>query len=144
MFRFTNWTSIEFVGTWNKIQYRFPPMSTSPMVIRGESPEHVQHIRKKFARELAEREFYRSERFEQLDSQAPAGSGKIPAIYSDTEIAPYVQKALEPLPAAFATAKQVPADKTENYHVDVTKVLDNKDLEAGVSLTGNNSAPILG
>lgn len=144
VFRFTNWTDKEFVGTWNKIQYKFPPMSTSPMVIRGATPEDVQHIRKKFAKELAIREFYSSDKFKMMDAEAPAGSGKVPGIYTDADIASFVQKALDPLPTAFATAKSLPADKDTNYHTDHTVVLGQDDLDARKSLAPNGSEVLAG
>lgn len=130
VFRFTNWTDREFIGMWNKVAYRFPPNSTSPMIISNATPEEVQHIRRKFAKELGEREFYRSDRYKELDSQARPGSGNVAAIYTDEDIAPFVQRCLEPLPEARATAHRVQGDKTENYHTDVTQVLDKDDLAA--------------
>lgn len=142
VFRFTNPTDRESIHKWNNIEYRFAPMTTSPMIISGATPEEVQNIRKKFARELAEREFYRSDRFKTLDGQAPAGSGVTPAIYTDEDLAPFVQKCLEPLPIQNATAKMLPRDKSENYSSN-TQVLDAKDLEAGKSLKGNDSGALL-
>lgn len=141
VFRFTNWTDREFVGMWNKVAYRFPPLTTSPMIISNATPEEVQHIRKKFARELGEREFYRSERYNELNKQALPGSGNVAAIYTDEDLAPFVQRCLEPLPEARATASRVAGDKTENYHTDVTKVLDKDDLESKKPLL-EGAAPV--
>lgn len=141
VFKFTNWTDRDFTAKWNNIAYTYPANAMSPMIISGATPEEVQHIRKKFARELAEREFYRSDRFKTLDGAAPAGSGNVPAIYSEEDLAPFVQRCLDPLPVQNATAKQLPRDATERYHED-TKVLDVKDLEGRTSLTGNASGMI--
>lgn len=140
VFRFTNNTDEDFVGTWNKIAYTFPPRSTSPMIISGASPEDVQHIRKKFARELAEREFYKSQSFKAMDAKAPAGSGATPAIYSEGDLAPFIQSCLEPLPVARATPQQLPRDQAP-YHKEVTQVMDHKDNEANKPLVAG-SAPI--
>lgn len=129
VFRFTNASDRDFVAKWNNIAYTFPAMSTSPMIISNATPEEVQHIRKKFARDYAIREFYRSGRFQEMDAVAPAGSGKVPAIYTDADLEPYIQQCLQPLPVARAAAQQLPRDKSENYHTEHTKVLDNKDLE---------------
>lgn len=72
VFRFTNWTDQEFVGVWNKKQYHFPANSTSPMVIPEHSPIEIQHIRKKFAKDLAEREFFKGVKYELI--RAPEGT----------------------------------------------------------------------
>lgn len=135
VFRFTNASDREFVGMWNKISYAYPPMSTSPMIISGATPEEVQHIRRKFARDYAEREFYLSERYKTLNSQALPGSGNTAAIYTEADLAPYIQQCLEPLPAARAAAVQHPRDKTENYKA-------SQVLEQGVPLVGAGSAVI--
>lgn len=144
VFKFTNASDRDFSAKWNKIEYTFKAMSTSPMVISNATPEEVQHIRKKFAREYAEREFYRSGKFKDLDAKSPAGSGNSPAPYSETDLEPYIQRCLEPLPEARTTAKRIQGDKTENYHTDVTKVLDKDALESRTSLTPEGSAILAG
>lgn len=68
VFKFTNWSDKEFVGTWGKKQYHFAPNATSPMIIPEHSPLEIQHIRKKFAKDLAEREFFRGTKYETLRS----------------------------------------------------------------------------
>ncbi len=143
VFRFTNFTDRAFSAKWDSIEYSFPPMSTSPMIIPGAAPEDVQHIRKKFAKELAEREFHISGKFVALDSQAPAGSGKVPAIYTEHDLEPYIQKCLEPLPVARATPKALPKDTAANYRKEpdgspITVPLDQKKslLAGGSSLAG--------
>jgi hypothetical protein len=142
VFKFTNPSDTDFVGMWNKVAYTFPAGKTVPLIISGATPEDVQHIRKKFAKELAVREFYRSENFRAMEAKTPVGSGLSAAPYTDTDIAPYVQRCLEPLPEARFTAAKVPGDSTANYHADVTKVLDKNDLENRVPLAGNGSATI--
>ncbi len=142
VFRFTNASDREFKAKWGGVEYTFPAMSTSPMIISGATPEEVQHIRKKFAKDYAVREFYRSGRFQELDGQAPAGSGKTPALYTDEELRPYIQQCLEPLPVARASAQQATPARKEQYHTDVTTVLDHKDLAANKPLV-EGSAPIL-
>jgi len=66
VFKFTNWSDEEFVGIWNKKEYHFPPQATSPMIIPEHSPLEIQHIRKKFARDLAEREWFKGLQYEGL------------------------------------------------------------------------------
>jgi hypothetical protein len=127
VFRFTNWTEVEFKARWNSVEYTFPPLRTTPMIIPNATPEEVQHIRKKFARELAEKVFYETEKFKYMNSQE---RGQVPALYTDSDIAPYVQKCLEPLPIAKATTQVLPKDKKENYKG--IRVLDKDE-----SLKGN-------
>ncbi len=72
VFKFTNWSDSEFIGTWNKKQYHYAANATSPMIIPEHSPLEIQHIRKKFAKDLAEREFFKGTRYEAM--RAPEGS----------------------------------------------------------------------
>lgn len=111
IFRFTNATDTDFVAKWGGIEYTFPAQKTSPMIIPGATPEEVQNIRKKFAKELAEREFYRSEKLKALEAQTPigsVGSFRQAAVYTDADLQPYIQQCLNPLPMASATLKQMP------------------------------------
>jgi hypothetical protein len=68
VFKFTNWSDTEFVGVWGKKEYHFPPKATSPMIIPEHSPLEIQYIRKKFAKDLSEREFFKGTRYEMLRS----------------------------------------------------------------------------
>lgn len=131
VFKFTNYRETEFKAKWNNIEYTFPPMKTSPMIIAGESPENVQSIRKKFAREFAVEEWYKTSKFAEMDNK---DKGINPATYTDSDLAPFIQKCLEPLPVQQATAKALPKDKTENYRA--SRILDkdmNESLIAGGS-----------
>lgn len=126
VFRFTNFTEQEFTAKWNNIEYMFPPMKTTPMIIANATPEEVQHIRKKFAKELAVKVFYESDKFKFMNDKE---RGQVPALYTDSDIAPYVQRCLEPLPIAKATVTVLPKDNTENYKA--TRVLkDGESLKA--------------
>lgn len=129
VFRFTNYTDHEFRARWNSVEYVFPSLSTVPMIIPGATPEDVQHIRKKFAKELAVAQFYESDKFKRLNAHVPGG---IPALYTDSDIAPFVQRCLEPLPLAQAKITILPKDSEENYRKDrkgrnVTRVLDKDE-----------------
>jgi len=104
VFRFTNWTTEEFVGIWGGKEYHFPAESTSPMVIPDHSPLEIQHIRKKFAKDLAEREYFKSGGFSNLMKQErnPDGTPRLNGIhqagtYTINELTPYIQRCLEPL-----------------------------------------------
>ena len=63
VFRFTNATADDFTVLWNNVNYTFKAGTCSPMIIKGESPENTQEIRKKFAYKLAVREFFKSEEY---------------------------------------------------------------------------------
>lgn len=63
VFRFSNFSDEDFVGVWNKKEYLFPAQSTVPMVMTEHSPIEIQHIRKHFAKKLAEREFFRGDNY---------------------------------------------------------------------------------
>lgn len=109
VFRFTNWTDRDFTARWDKIEYTFPANKTSPMVMNF-TPSEIQNIRKKFAKELAVREFYSTDKFKELNKHVPGG---IPALYTDTDLTPFIQKCLEPLPIQNAKAKMLPKDNLE-------------------------------
>lgn len=113
MFYFTNPTDTEFVSFWNSMQYTFPAHKTVPLIIPSETPLGVQEIRKKFARELATLMFYNTDKYKVRDAEAPAGSGKVPAIFTDADLKPYVQMCIEPLPLAQATIEVKELDQTE-------------------------------
>lgn len=123
VFRFTNFTDKEFKAKWNNVEYTFPPLKTTPMIISSATPEEVQHIRKKFARELAESMFYESEKFKYMNDKE---RGQVPALYTESDIAPFVQRCLEPLPIAQATTRVMPKDDKKNYKA--TRVLDKDEF----------------
>jgi hypothetical protein len=111
IFRFTNFTSEDFRAKWANIEYTFPAMKTTPMIIPSATPEEVQHIRKKFAKELAVLEFYKTPKFTGMNSVQPGG---VPALYTDSDLAPFIQKCLEPLPIAQAKTKVLPKTLDES------------------------------
>lgn len=129
VFRFTNFTDEDFSARWDNVEYTYPALKTTPMIIPGATPEQVQHIRKKFAKELALREFYKTEKFKNLNSTSPGG---VPAIYAEQDLAPLIQRCLEPLPLAQAAIKQIPRmDETklrkDSKGRNVTRVLDKDE-----------------
>lgn len=113
VFRFTNWANEEFIGIWGGKQYHFPANSTSPMIIPEHSPLEIQHIRKKFARDLAEREYFKSKNYETLRGQeGEPGNRRLNSIhqagsYGLNELTPFIQRCLEPLPITKATVTAV-------------------------------------
>jgi len=69
----------------------------------------VKHIRKKFAKDLAEREYYKSVHYKGLMKQErnPDGSPRLNGLhsagtYSIDQLTPFIQKCLEPLPVTQA------------------------------------------
>lgn len=140
VFRFTNFTDEVFEAKWNGIKYAFPALKTSPMIIPGCTPEEVQNIRKKFAKELAIREFYKTDKFKRLNNEGKSGT---PALYTDSDLTPFIQRCLEPLPLQTAKAEVLPKQdikevmkKDEEGNL-VTQVLDKKK-----SLIGEGSSVV--
>lgn len=102
-FTFTNWSDEDFTGIYDKKEYTFPARTTSKMVMADFSPRQIQNIRKRFAQDLGEREFFKGQDYENL--RAPEGTiGNRPfssmnqgRAYTLDMLVPYIQKALEPL-----------------------------------------------
>lgn len=137
VFRFTNATDEDFKAKWGGVEYTYPAQKTSPMIIPSATPEEVQTIRKKFAKELAEREFYRSDRFKKFNNShldnAGQPTGGNPTPYTERDLSGFIQSCLEPLPIAQAQAKVVPKDdiesrlKTDEDGNKVTRALKKND-----------------
>ena len=131
VFKFTNFTDEDFTAMWDKVAYTFPANKTSPMIIGGATPKEVESIRKKFARELAVREWYKTPKFIRMNAPI-VGTGN-PALYTDSDIAPFSQRCLEPLPIAPTKAVKLPSDKDSNYS-ESTQIIDkNVSLRQGGS-----------
>ncbi len=109
IFYFTNGTDEDFTARWDKVEYTFKAHKTTPMVMNF-TPIEIQSIRKKFAKELAEREFYKTDKFKTMNIHVPGGT---PALYTETDLAPFIQKCLEPLPKDTMKATVVPNDRLE-------------------------------
>lgn len=137
VFRFTNFTDTDFSAKWGGIEYQFKALSTSPMVISGATPEEVQHIRKKFARELAIREWYKTPKFNAMNAHVPGG---VPALYTDEDLKPFIQKCLEPLPLAQVLAKKVVTNDESKLARDEEGNAVTRVLNKGESLMKGDSA----
>lgn len=143
VFRFTNYTDSEFKASWNKKEYTFPPMSTVPMIILDATPQEIQYIRKKFAKELAEKVFYEGESIKKLDAMNTNGtqnSFRTAVTYTPRDLEPLIQRCLESLPIAKATVVEIPPVnedtmlRKDNKGKRVSKVLDGDE-----SLIGNGT-----
>jgi hypothetical protein len=147
VFHFTNWSNDSFVGRWGGKEYHFPAETTSPMIIPEHSPLEIQHIRKKFAKDLAEREYFKTPQYEhqrlregEKDDYGmirPRGQGMSHAgQYSLDQLSPYIQRCLEPLPVAKALVKTV--EKTpieENLTRNNKGKLNTEAIDENESLT---------
>lgn len=136
VFRFTNPTDEDFTGKWNNIAYTYPAQKTSPMIIPGETAEGIQAIRKKFARELAEREFYKTDKGQFMNSKA---AGARPALYTDSDLTPFIQRCLEPLPIEMAKVEVVKEDNERVFRTDQKGKPRTKVVEPEESLVGDGN-----
>lgn len=120
-FKFTNWTDEDFIGVWGGKEYHFPAGTRSPMIIPEHSPIEIQNIRKKFAKDLAEREFYKSKSYGNFINQErnPDGSARLNSIqqaasYSLDNLVPFIQRCLDPLPEGKASVTVAAKEKVED------------------------------
>ena len=139
VFKFTNPSDEEFSGTWGKKQYLFPPRKTVPMIMVDYSPLEIQHIRKKFAKNLAEREFYKSKEYKLMTKQEGDIGNKTmtgiqqAAAYTLDDLTPYIQACLEPMEVGQASYSDIPSIPIEEkLHTDndgktISRVIDGKD-----------------
>ena len=125
IFRFSNPSKEDFVGVWAKKEYLFPAGTTTALIIPDHSPLEVQHIRKKFAKDLAEREYYKSKQYEHARSREgtrskngminPSGQGMSHAgAYNLKDLEPYIQDCLKPLPPSKLVSKPAVTRKVED------------------------------
>lgn len=141
-FWFTNPTNEDFIGKWNKKEHRYPAMTTSKMVIPEHSPLEIQHIRKKFAKDLGEREFFKSDGYFRLHQQErnPDGTPRLNSIhmggqYSMDQLTPFIQECLKPLPVGKATvtvAQEIPME--DKIHKDEDGDLTTVAIDKKISL----------
>lgn len=108
-FRFTNWTNEDFIGRWDGKNYLFRAGTTSPIIMPNQTPVEIQNIRKKFAKDLATREYERGADFARLLKQEKNDDGSprlnsmhMAGTYPLEALTPYIQKCLEPLPVSQA------------------------------------------
>lgn len=142
VFRFSNFSDEDFIGTWSKREYLFPAKSTVPLIIPEHSPIEIQQIRKKFAKDLAEREFYNSKGYKTLQGQeGKPGNRNLNSIhqaaaYTMNDLEPYIQMCLKPLPVSQLTSK-----KANIPQVNVEEKLHTKDDGSYMSeaISGNTS-----
>lgn len=120
VFRFTNPSDEEFVGKWGSKEYLFPPKSTTPMKMMDFSPLEIQYIRKKFAKDLAEREFFKSKAYKGLAGQEGKSGHRTfsgihqAATYTLTDLEPYIQECLKPMKESEITSRPMVKEELES------------------------------
>lgn len=141
-FYFTNWSDEDFVGKWGGKEYHYPAQTSSKMVLPEHSPLEIQQIRKKFAKDLAEREFYKSKGYDVLRSQEGTPGNRSmnsihqAATYSLDDLTPFIQRCLEPLTVAQALVTKQKGvrleeklSKNDDNEINTAAVKSDKDLE---------------
>lgn len=141
-FRFTNDSDEDFIGKWGGREYTFPAHTTAPMVIFDATALEIQQIRKKFAKDWAEREYQKSDAFKNLVKQERNADGtpRLNSLhqagsYGIDQLAPYIQRCLKPLVTAKAVVKTVVRPKLEeSLHQDEEGALVTQAVDKGISL----------
>lgn len=135
-FWFSNPDNEEFIGKWGGKAYHFARQTRSKMVIMGAAPEEVQQIRKKFARDLGEKMFFKSAQSKKMEAIEKNAAGepvfrsfKQANSYSENELKPFIQACLDPLPHARATITDAPK---ENIEEKLTKDEDGELITRAV------------
>lgn len=124
-FYFTNPSDEDFVGKWDGKEYHYPAKTSSRMVMLNQTPLEIQQIRKKFAKDLAEREFFKSDKYEfarkreglkdDMGMITPRGQGMSHAgQYTMTDLTPYIQQCLIALPVGKAIVTEAPKINLED------------------------------
>lgn len=141
VFRLSNPSDEDFVGTWGKKEYFFPAGTTTPIIIPEHSPLEIQHIRKKFAKDLAEREFYKSKNYKGLAAQEGKPGHRVfnsihqAATYTLKDLEPFIQMCLKPLPISELRSKPVVEAKLEDkLHRSDDGQLSTKAIDKNTSL----------
>lgn len=121
VFRFTNPTDEDFIGKWGGKEYKYPAQTTSPMIIPEHSPLEIQNIRKKFAKDLGEREFFKSPAYAKLrlqeintDGTPRLNSIHMAGTYSTDNLTSFIQQCLKPLPISKALVTEMQKEKLED------------------------------
>ncbi len=152
-FPFTNDSDEDFVFVWAKKGYLFPARKTVDMMKMAfnATPLEVQQIRKFAAKKWAEREFFKSSKYESMRAKEGAkdengviqprlGSFNTAGVYSDEVLSTDIQRCLIPLPEVAAMVMDRDVEPTvgtgkqtveESLHRDdngdyINKVIDEK------------------
>lgn len=94
VFYFSNPSKEEFKALWNNIEYIFPPMSCTALLIPDHTAIQIQEIRKRFAFRWAEKQWFESKEYKHM---VKIGRDK-PSARDDSQLEPLIQMCLTPLP----------------------------------------------
>lgn len=94
IFYFSNPSKEEFKALWNNVEYLFPPMSCTPLLIPDHTAIQIQEIRKRFAFRWAEKQWFESKEYKHM---VKIGRDK-PSARDDAQLEPLIQMCLTPLP----------------------------------------------
>lgn len=133
VFRFTNPTDEDFITFWNNKEYTYPAGRTVPIIIANETLENIQEIRKRFAYQLAVREFYKNnikdgvgKTYDAMIKQGNKSAGGIPPLFDEKILEPMIESCLKSLPEARAKVKE--GKKTdEKKTFKASKAISDKD-----------------
>lgn len=147
-FNFSNPSNEDFIGIWNSKEYLFKAGTMTPMIMPDHSPLEIQHIRKKFAKDLAEREFYKSKEYNKFKGQETNNDGtpRLNSIhqagqYAEGELVSFIQKCLQPLPTSELLSKPVVKEKLEDkIHRDDDGNFTTEAIDAKTSLRAKAKA----
>lgn len=121
VFRFTNATDEDFIAFWNNKEYTLPAGKTVPLIIPGEPLENIQEIRKKWAYQLATREFYKGKVYKEMSKK---GNG-LPPTFDEKILEPMIEECLKPLPVSKVKVREGKKDSEKNYKG--SKAISEKD-----------------
>lgn len=140
VYMFTNPTDKERKFLWNNREYTFPPQSTVPLIVQGETLENIQEIRKRFAYRMAEERFYESDEYKKLKEM---GNG-MPPTFDPKLLEPMIHECLKPLPVSRAIVKEgKKIDDERNYKA--TKAVAEGSSDRALSQTfAEDPIPTLG
>lgn len=102
----------DFTALWNNKEYLFKEKTTSALVIPGETPESIQHIRKMFAKKYAQGWFHQTKKYKDMVKVG----GRLPATYNEeTELGDVVRQCLTPLPKGNISVTELPRESEDRY-----------------------------
>jgi hypothetical protein len=146
-FYFSNWTDEDLTVKWNNKEYTFPKGTMSPMpaAALNATPLEVQQIRKKFAMDGAQREYFKGSLengYATLLKQErnPDGTPRLNSFhsagtYSVDTLTPYIQKFLEPLPESRVKVAEAPkVDMEDRLSKDEEGEVRTRAVSQGMSL----------
>lgn len=149
-FPFTNDSDDDFIFTWAKKDYQFPARSTVDMMRMNfnATPLEVQQIRKFAAKKWAEREFFKSSKYQSMRAMEGTKDENgviIPRLqsimaapsYTESDLKSYIQECLTPLPEAEAKVADAEVRNTE------AEIHQNEETGEPISKPVKNTAQSL-